>query len=123
MSDLRSELETPCPACGAAAGFKCHTVIDGEDVGWTHDARILAPVISDLLARHPEPTADRDELAELLVGHGFTYSDIGGVCPGCDHVYFEKPRGAYMDPDLDWLDGAIKEHRADAIIAAGWVKA
>lgn len=28
-----------CPACGASKGQRCITPVDGEDTGWTHDAR------------------------------------------------------------------------------------
>lgn len=31
-----------CPACGAAKGTRCRAVIDGNDTGWTHDARVYA---------------------------------------------------------------------------------
>jgi len=31
-----------CPACGAAKGQPCRTMIDGVDTGWTHDARFYA---------------------------------------------------------------------------------
>lgn len=31
-----------CPACGAESGQLCTTIIDGRDVGWTHDARVYA---------------------------------------------------------------------------------
>lgn len=31
-----------CPACKAAKGVACRTMIDGADTGWTHDARMYA---------------------------------------------------------------------------------
>ena len=34
--------ERACPACGAAQGVRCTTVIEGKDTGWTHDARVYA---------------------------------------------------------------------------------
>ena len=33
---------TACPACGAARGAACRTMIKGVDMGWTHDARVIA---------------------------------------------------------------------------------
>jgi hypothetical protein len=57
--------------------------------------------------------------AEAIRHHGYEFvTGTGGTCPACDHVYFEKPAGAYMDPDLDWLTGAIAEHRAHAVVEA-----
>lgn len=35
----RGPLSIPCPACKRPAGERCHTVLGGLDVGWTHDAR------------------------------------------------------------------------------------
>lgn len=46
-----------CPACGAEPGVRCRTVIDGTDTGWTHDARILAPVVADLRTRVIPPAS------------------------------------------------------------------
>ena len=41
--------ENRCPACGAAAGEACSVKINGETmIGWTHDARILYPIVHDL---------------------------------------------------------------------------
>lgn len=31
-----------CPACNSPRGEPCVTWINGADVGWTHDARVLA---------------------------------------------------------------------------------
>lgn len=39
---------TPCPACKAQPGEKCTTYIDGEDVGWTHDARFMSRLVEDI---------------------------------------------------------------------------
>lgn len=44
-------LTIQCPACGVAPGARCITPIDGADVGWTHDARALAPIAADLATR------------------------------------------------------------------------
>lgn len=32
-------LATPCSACGAQAGVRCTTFIEGVDMGWPHDVR------------------------------------------------------------------------------------
>ncbi len=42
-------IENRCPTCGAAAGEACLVKIQGETmIGWTHDARILYPIVHDL---------------------------------------------------------------------------
>lgn len=41
MKDHIAE-RTACPACGAEPGEKCRTMIEGIDMGWTHDARVYA---------------------------------------------------------------------------------
>lgn len=52
-----TENDAPCPACGADVGAPCLVRIDGEDqTGWTHDARILAPVYADLRASLATPS-------------------------------------------------------------------
>lgn len=48
---MSEELTEACPACGASVGEPCDVVVDGERMeGWLHDARILKPVVDDLLA-------------------------------------------------------------------------
>lgn len=42
-------LHIPCPACGAPEGAPCVVRVAGVDTtGWSHDARILAPVYANL---------------------------------------------------------------------------
>lgn len=61
----------------------------------------------------------REELAEVLADHGYWRNpEVGGECPACGHLYYERPPGAYMDPDLEWLRGAIDLHRVDALLAS-----
>ena len=49
-----------CPACGRKAGEACRTVIDGVDVGWTHDARFYADLRRQLRAAYAtQPTDHR----------------------------------------------------------------
>lgn len=72
--DLRADVEAladECPACHAPAGQKCRTIINGKDVGWTHDARILAPLLSDIAARHaaPEPAPAKMPSSGGMVEH------------------------------------------------------
>lgn len=46
-----THLARACTDCGAAPGADCSVPIAGVDTtGWTHDARILAPVYADLAA-------------------------------------------------------------------------
>lgn len=37
-----------CPACGAAEGVECNTVVNGEQTHWTHDARWTAKFMADV---------------------------------------------------------------------------
>lgn len=67
----------------------------------------------------PQPDDNTiDRAVEVLDLHASGYSEVGFVCHGCDHVYFERPAGACMDPDLDWLGRAIQRHRAEVLVAA-----
>lgn len=51
----------------------------------------------------------------LASKHGYWRNpEVGGECPACGHLYYRRPPGAYMDPDLDWLLGAIEQHRSEA---------
>lgn len=44
-----------CPACKAERGTRCTTRIDGEDVGWTHDARFYSKLAADIRASVTPP--------------------------------------------------------------------
>lgn len=59
---------------------------------------------------------DREAVAKAIDQHGYTRTEVGHECP-CGHVYCEQGPGAYMEPDRDWLHGAIKDHQADAVLA------
>lgn len=67
MSERRGEVagrpsvnDYPCSACGAPIGTDCTVRLSGVDTaGWSHDARIMAPVYADLAA-HTTPPAQPD---------------------------------------------------------------
>ena len=45
-------LDIKCPACGAEVKEPCEIIIKGVDTsGWSHDARILAPIYAAIVAK------------------------------------------------------------------------
>lgn len=65
----------------------------------------------------PTVAFDVETVGGELDRHGYVRTTAGHECP-CGHVYCEQPPGAYMEPDRGWLNEAIRDHKAAAVVAA-----
>lgn len=82
------------------------------------EAERIADVL--LAAGWTRPVPDGDAIeraAEALDQHGYERTAMGHECP-CGHIYASQPPGAYMEPHRGELNDAIRDHKAERIVAA-----